>query len=93
LSYPPRFRTERLPIPPDLARAAVASPMQPHFAVQSATGHLVGAMRVSDAGDRVTSGVDPVTPPQRHLLYLVMDLAAAESAERRRLLSRAGLWP
>ncbi|WP_373508866.1 hypothetical protein, partial [Thiocapsa sp.] len=68
-------------IPPDLARAAVASPMQPHFALQSATGHLVSAMRVSD-GDRVTSGVDPVAPPQRPLLYLVMDLAAAESAER-----------
>ncbi len=80
-------------IPADIAQAAADSPMQPHFLVQPESGWLIGVMSVGATSAEDESPVDPAALGSAPLLYLVMDLAAAEDAERRRLLSWAGVWP
>lgn len=80
-------------IPADIVHAAAASPMQPRFAVQSEPGRFIGVMSLSSASVAGAAHVDRAVPGQEPLLYLVMDLDAAEAAERRRLLSWTGVWP
>ncbi|MFB1486933.1 MULTISPECIES: EAL domain-containing protein [unclassified Thiocapsa] len=80
-------------IPADMTHAAAASPMQSRFAVQPESDRLIGVMSVGRASVDGASHVDPAALGQDPLLYLVMDLAAAEDAERRRLQSWAGILP
>lgn len=82
-----------LAIPPELIGAAVASPMHTHFATLTAPKRLLGVMSTGRAGPPSSPDKDPATSPEGPLIYLVLDLAAAEHAERLRLLSWAGVLP
>ncbi|WP_050799489.1 EAL domain-containing protein [Thiocapsa marina] len=80
-------------IPADIARAAAALPMQPRFAVAPESGRLFGAMSIGRTSNEDGGRVDPAALAPEPVIYVVMDLAAAEDAERHRLLSWAGVWP
>ncbi|QVL51124.1 MAG: EAL domain-containing protein [Thiocapsa sp.] len=82
-----------LAIPPELIGAAVASPNHAHVATLTAPRRLLGVMSTGRAGPPSSPDKDPATSPEGPLLYLVLDLAAAEHAERLRLLSWAGVLP